>query len=46
MEDSLTPDLASKTRSNCFMTSGGVIVSSPAPSIAIGILTPETKTNN
>jgi len=45
-EDSLTSDLAAKTCSNCFMTSGGVIGSSSAPSIAIGILTPERKTDN
>jgi hypothetical protein len=44
-EDSLTSGLAAKTCSNCLMTSGGVIGSSSAPSIAIGILTPERKTN-
>jgi len=46
MEDSLTSDLAAKTCSNFFMTSGGVTWSFSAPSIAIGILTPERKTNN
>jgi len=38
-----TPGLAVRTCSNCFTSSGGDILSISAPSIAVGISTPEVR---
>jgi hypothetical protein len=45
-KSNLTTGLADRISSNCFTSSGGESLSISAPSIEIGMLTPEFKNNN